>query len=82
MGAVAAVRILHRRRLSEVAEDLRPQVEQELATEHEQLAGGLARAVEIGVIDEVVDPSATRSAVAAAINAAPQARGTHGNIPL
>jgi 3-oxoacyl-(acyl-carrier-protein) synthase len=36
MGAVAAVRILHRRRIAEVAEDLRPQVETELAAEHEQ----------------------------------------------
>jgi acetyl-CoA/propionyl-CoA carboxylase carboxyl transferase subunit len=82
MGAVAAVRILHRRRLAEVPEELRAQTEVELAEEHEQLAGGLARAVEIGVIDEVVDPGATRSAVAAAIVAAPQNRGSHGNIPL
>jgi acetyl-CoA/propionyl-CoA carboxylase carboxyl transferase subunit len=82
MGAVAAVRILHRRRLAEVPEELRAQTEVELAEEHEQLAGGLDRAVEIGVIDEVVDPGATRSAVAAAIVAAPQNRGAHGNIPL
>ncbi len=82
MGAVAAVRILHRRRLAEVPEDLRGQVEQELAVEHEQLAGGLARAQDIGVIDEVVEPAKTRSAIAAAIVAAPQRRGQHGNIPL
>jgi acetyl-CoA/propionyl-CoA carboxylase carboxyl transferase subunit len=76
MGAVAAVRILHRRRLAEVPEDLRAQTEVELADEHEQLAGGLARAVEIGVIDEVVDPASTRSALAAAIVAcAPGPRG-------
>jgi hypothetical protein len=31
MGAVAAVRVLHRRRLAEVPEDLRPQVELEFA---------------------------------------------------
>ncbi len=82
MGAVAAVRILHRRRLAEVAEDARSQVETELAAEHEVLAGGLPRAVEIGVIDEVVDPGRTRSALAEAIVAAPQVRGRHGNIPL
>jgi acetyl-CoA/propionyl-CoA carboxylase carboxyl transferase subunit len=82
MGAVAAVRVLHRRRLAEVAEDLRPQMEQDLAAEHEQLAGGLGRAVEIGVVDEIVEPSATRTAIAAAIAAAPQLRGAHGNIPL
>ena len=49
MGAVAAVRILHRRRLAEVPADVRGEVEQELAVEHEKLAGGLARAQEIGV---------------------------------
>src|SRR5579863_7643409 len=58
MGAVAAVRILHRRKLSEVHEDLRPQVELELAAEHEIIAGGLDKAKEIGVVDEVVEPSA------------------------
>ena len=57
MGAVAAVRILHRRRLAEVPADVRGEVEQELAVEHEQLAGGLARAQEIGVVDEVVEPT-------------------------
>lgn len=82
MGAVAAVRILHRRKLAEVSEDLRPQVELELAAEHEVVAGGLARAMEIGVVDEVVPPGATRRALAYAIIAAPQLRGQHGNIPL
>jgi acetyl-CoA/propionyl-CoA carboxylase carboxyl transferase subunit len=82
MGAVAAVRILHRRRLAEVPQENRPQVELELAAEHEKIAGGLARAIEIGVVDEVVEPGRTRSAVAAAIAAAPQVCGNHGNIPL
>jgi len=83
MGAVAAIRILHRRRLAEVSADVRPQVEAELAEEHERLAGGIDKAVEIGVVDEVVEPSATRSAIAAAINGCGlQMRGYHGNIPL
>jgi acetyl-CoA/propionyl-CoA carboxylase carboxyl transferase subunit len=82
MGAVAAVRILHRRRLAEVAPDLRAQVEGELAEEHGRIAGGLSRAMEIGVIDEVVEPTATRSALARAVAAAPPHRGDHGNIPL
>ena len=82
MGAVAAVRILHRRRLAEVPPDQRARMELDLAAEHEVIAGGLGRAIEIGVIDEVVDPRATRSAVAAAISAAPPTRGRHGNIPL
>jgi acetyl-CoA/propionyl-CoA carboxylase carboxyl transferase subunit len=83
MGAVAAVRILHRRKLLEVAPDIRPQVEAELAAEHEQIAGGVDRAVEIGVVDEVVEPSTTRSAIARAIaDAGIVQRGAHGNIPL
>ena len=82
MGAVAAVRILHRRRLAEVPEDARGQVEQDLATEHTQLAGGIARAQEIGVVDEIVEPVHTRSTLARAIADAPATRGQHGNIPL
>ncbi len=83
MGAVAAVRILHRRKIAAVATDLRPTVEAELAAEHEKLAGGVDKAVEIGVVDEVVEPSATRSAIAVALEAVDSGkRGHHGNIPL
>lgn len=86
MGAVAAIRILHRRRLAEVSPEIRPQVEAELAAEHERIAGGVERAVEIGVVDEVVDPALTRSTIARAIHEAVQSegvrRGHHGNIPL
>jgi len=82
MGSVAAVRILHRRKLAEVGEALRPSLELELAAEHEKLAGGIEKAVAMGVVDDVVSPSRTRSVIAAAIAAAPQNRGTHGNIPL
>jgi acetyl-CoA/propionyl-CoA carboxylase carboxyl transferase subunit len=83
MGPVAAVRILHRRKLAEVAEDLRPQVEAELAVEHERIAGGVEKAVEIGVVDQIVSPAATRSALAAAIREADHGiRGGHTNIPL
>ncbi len=82
MGAVAAVRILHRRRLAEVPDDLRATTEQELADEHERLAGGLDTALETGVVDEVLDPKLTRSRIAAAIAEAAPRRGSHGNIPL
>jgi acetyl-CoA/propionyl-CoA carboxylase carboxyl transferase subunit len=82
MGAVAAVRILHRRTLAAVTDDLRPQVELELAAEHEQLAGGLETAVEIGVVDEVVAPTSTRSRLAEVLHDAGETRGRHGNIPL
>ncbi|MBM9461733.1 acyl-CoA carboxylase subunit beta [Nocardioides sp. zg-536] len=86
MGPLAAVRILHRRRLAEVAPELREQVEAELAEEHERIAGGVERAVEIGVIDEIVEPARTRTALAAALVAEVHQhgvrRGAHGNIPL
>ncbi len=82
MGAVAAVRVLHRRRLSEVPADDLARVEAGLAAEHEQLSGGLARAVAEGVVDEVVDPALTRGALARAVATAPPRRGRHGNIPL
>jgi acetyl-CoA/propionyl-CoA carboxylase carboxyl transferase subunit len=40
------------------------------------------RALEIGVVDEVIQPERTRRRLAEAIAAAPAARGAHGNIPL
>ena len=82
MGSVAAIRILHRRRLSEVPDENRAQVELELAAEHEVISGGIARAVEIGVVDEIVDPTETRRAVAQVLLDTPGVRGQHGNIPL
>ena len=82
MGSVAAVRILHRRRLAEVPEDAREAVELELAAEHEVISGGIGRAIEIGVVDEVVDPAKTRTTVAQVILDTPGVRGQHGNIPL
>ena len=82
MGSVAAIRILHRRRLAEVDETEVAEVEQQLADEHDRLSGGLPRAVEIGVVDEIVEPRLTRSTVASALAQAPARRGEHGNIPL
>jgi acetyl-CoA/propionyl-CoA carboxylase carboxyl transferase subunit len=82
MGAVAAVRILHRRKLAAVPEEERHALEERLAAEHEQIAGGLQRAQDLGVIDEVIEPAKTRRAIAQAIAEATPARGAHGNIPL
>jgi acetyl-CoA/propionyl-CoA carboxylase carboxyl transferase subunit len=82
MGPVAAIRILHRRTLAGVPADQLQETEAKLAAEHQQEAGGLDRARELGVVDEVIDPASTRAALARAIAAAPQARGQHGNIPL
>jgi acetyl-CoA/propionyl-CoA carboxylase carboxyl transferase subunit len=82
MGAVAAVRILHRRELAAAPADQRHSLEAELAGEHEREAGGLPRAIALGVIDEIIEPAKTRQAIARAIAEAPARRGAHGNIPL
>jgi acetyl-CoA/propionyl-CoA carboxylase carboxyl transferase subunit len=82
MGSVAAVRILHRRTLAAASADERHEVEARLAAEHEEIVGGLPRAVSVGVIDEVIEPDKTRQAILDAIVAAPYERGQHGNIPL
>jgi acetyl-CoA/propionyl-CoA carboxylase carboxyl transferase subunit len=82
MGAVAAVRILHRRTLASVPPERLHEAEAELAAEHEATAGGLQRAVEIGVIDAIIEPGQTRRELARAIAEAPQLKGNHANIPL
>ncbi|GLW07920.1 putative propionyl-CoA carboxylase beta chain 6 [Microtetraspora sp. NBRC 13810] len=82
MGAVAAVRVLKRRELAAATEEERPALEARLAEEHEKVSGDLGRAVDLGVIDEVIEPATTRSAVAKVLAQATPARGAHGNIPL
>jgi acetyl-CoA/propionyl-CoA carboxylase carboxyl transferase subunit len=82
MGAVAAVRILHRRTLASVPPEQLHEAETRLAAEHEATAGGLQRAVDLGVIDAIIEPSQTRRELARAIASAPQLTGNHANIPL
>ena len=82
MGATAAVGILHRKKLAAAPPGEREALHAQLAAEHERLAGGVGRAMEIGVVDEVIEPADTRSRVAAALASIPPARGAHGNIPL
>ncbi len=82
MGAVAAVRILHRRAIAAAPADERHELEAQLAAEHEREAGGLPRAIALGVVDEIIEPAKTRRAIARAIAEAPPRRGAHGNIPL
>jgi len=82
MGAIAAVRVLHRRILADLPKQQRESMELELAAEHEKISGGVKRAIEIGAVDEIIEPGLTRSALAKAIADAPHRRGSHGNIPL
>jgi acetyl-CoA/propionyl-CoA carboxylase carboxyl transferase subunit len=82
MGATAAVRLLHRRTLAAVPEQQRPDVETQLVAEHEQASGGIARAEELGLVDEIVDPDDTRAAVSDVLSRCVVVRGRHGNLPL
>jgi acetyl-CoA/propionyl-CoA carboxylase carboxyl transferase subunit len=82
MGAKAAVGILHRRALAAADEADREALHSRLAEEHERIAGGVNRALAIGVVDEVIKPMDTRRRLVEALAAAPAGRGAHGNIPL
>jgi acetyl-CoA/propionyl-CoA carboxylase carboxyl transferase subunit len=82
MGAGAAVNILHRKRLAAEPQEQRAALREQLVAEQLQTAGGIGRALEIGVVDDVIKPADTRRRIAEALAAAPAARGAHGNIPL
>ena len=82
MGAKAAVGILHKKALAAAPEDEREALHEQLAAEHERIAGGVDAAIDIGVVDEKIDPAHTRSAITQALAEAPPRRGRHKNIPL
>src|SRR6201987_5064100 len=82
MGAKAAVGILHKKKLAAAPDDEREALHEELAAEHERIAGGVDSASEIGVVDEKIDPAHTRSKLTQALAEAPARRGRHKNIPL
>ncbi|MFC0533198.1 acyl-CoA carboxylase subunit beta [Phytohabitans kaempferiae] len=82
MGASAAVNILHRKKLAAAPIEEREALRVRLVEEQTRVAGGVGRALEIGVVDGVIKPEETRRRIAEALAAAPAARGAHGNIPL
>jgi acetyl-CoA/propionyl-CoA carboxylase carboxyl transferase subunit len=82
MGASAAVNILHRKTLAAAPAEEREALRAQLIENQTREAGGVNRALEIGVIDDVIKPSETRRRIAEALADAPAARGAHGNIPL
>jgi acetyl-CoA/propionyl-CoA carboxylase carboxyl transferase subunit len=82
MGASAAVNILHRKKLAAAPHEEREALRTQLIDEQTRVAGGVNRALEIGVVDDVIKPSETRRRIAEALAGAPAARGAHGNIPL
>jgi acetyl-CoA/propionyl-CoA carboxylase carboxyl transferase subunit len=82
MGASAAVNILHRKKLASAPHEEREALRENLIQQQMQTAGGVNRALEIGVVDDVITPEQTRRRIAETLAAAPAARGAHGNIPL
>jgi acetyl-CoA/propionyl-CoA carboxylase carboxyl transferase subunit len=82
MGAKAAVGILHKKTLAATPEHEREALHEELAAEHERIAGGVDSAIELGVVDEKIDPAHTRSKLTQALAETPHRRGRHKNIPL
>ena len=82
MSAEAAVGVLHRRVLAAAPEDIRDALRARLVAEHEQCIAGLQHGMDIGVIDEVIDPSLSRAKMVAVLAVTPATRGRHGNIPL
>jgi acetyl-CoA/propionyl-CoA carboxylase carboxyl transferase subunit len=82
MGASAAVTILHRKKLAAAKPEDREALRAQLVDEQLRVAGGVSRALEIGVVDDVIEPTETRRRIAEALANAPAARGAHGNIPL
>ena len=82
MGASAAVGILHRRKLAAAQPGEREALHARLAAEHEKIAGGVNRALEIGVVDAVIQPDQTRRVLVEALAVARPDQGSHGNIPL
>ena len=82
MGASAAVGILHRRKLAAEPAETREELRAKLIEEQQRVAGGVERALEIGVVDDIIKPDQTRRRIAEALLTRPGTRGTHGNIPL
>jgi acetyl-CoA/propionyl-CoA carboxylase carboxyl transferase subunit len=82
MSAEAAVGVLHRKKLAAVPAEERDALRAELIAEHERVAGGVKRAMALGVVDRLIDPARTRVEVAAALATATGGRGHHTNIPL
>jgi acetyl-CoA/propionyl-CoA carboxylase carboxyl transferase subunit len=82
MGAEAAVGILHRKKLAAAADHEREALKTSLIAEQTRIAGGVQRAMTMGVLDEVIPPGQTRRRLIEAFAAAPADRGEHGNIPL
>ncbi len=82
MSPQAAVQITRRRDIASLPEDGRDEAIAEFAAEHSELTGGLERAVNAGIIDEVIDPATTRSTLINLLATSSASRSRKKNIPL
>ena len=83
MGASAAVNILHRKRLAAAPAEKREELRAQLIEEQMHTAGGVQRALEIGVVDDVITPVETRRRIAEALAAGPGgSRSTRQHPPV
>jgi acetyl-CoA/propionyl-CoA carboxylase carboxyl transferase subunit len=82
MGPEAAVDIVHRKALAQAPADQREVLRAQLVAQQRSTAGGVGRAVAMGFVDEIIDPSQTRRKLAEALASSPRRRGSHGNIPI
>ena len=63
------------RKLAAAPPSEREALHEQLAAEHERIAGGVDSAIEIGVVDAMIDPAHTRSRLTQALAEAPARRG-------
>ncbi|MCK9897089.1 acyl-CoA carboxylase subunit beta [Frankia sp. AgB32] len=82
MNPESAVDILHRRDLAAAAEADRPALRGQLAEGYAREATGVARAVDVGIVDAEIAPAETRAVLIAGFAGAGSARGSERNVPL
>jgi acetyl-CoA carboxylase carboxyltransferase component len=87
MGSAPAVRVLNGKRLAAMPAEERMTVETELVAEYEAAFSNPYRAAELGLVDAVIEPAATRRTLCDALEALAQKRDLqprrkHSNTPL
>ena len=82
MGGSAAVEVLHRKVLAGLEGEARMVEVERLTADHLQKTGGIQRAIDVGAVDQVIDPATTRRRLAEDLADCADRRGAHGNIPL
>jgi acetyl-CoA carboxylase carboxyltransferase component len=87
MGSAPAVRVLNGKRLAAMPAEERMAVEAELVSEYEAAFSNPYRAAELGLVDAVIEPAATRRTLCDALEVLAQKRDLqprrkHSNTPL